>query len=94
MNPLFRIDFSISDSLKIVRKSVLIYETIIFQHEEVGEYIGYGLQALDADGKVLHRAEDLSTDEELVRQWARLLNEEQLELVHFFEVVEDLLLAR
>ena len=31
MNPLFRIDFSISDSLKIVRKSVLIYETIIFE---------------------------------------------------------------
>ena len=31
MNPLFRIDFSISDSLKIVRKSVLIYETIIEQ---------------------------------------------------------------
>ena len=34
MNPLFRIDFSISDSLKIVRKSVLIYETIIvFKYE-------------------------------------------------------------
>ena len=33
MNPLFRIDFSISDSLKIVRKSVLIYETII-QHQK------------------------------------------------------------
>ena len=32
MNPLFRIDFSISDSLKIVRKSVLIYETIIADH--------------------------------------------------------------
>ena len=32
MNPLFRIDFSISDSLKIVRKSVLIYETIIHFH--------------------------------------------------------------
>ena len=31
MNPLFRIDFSISDSLKIVRKSVLIYETIIIE---------------------------------------------------------------
>ena len=29
MNPLFRIDFSISDSLKTVRKNVLIYETII-----------------------------------------------------------------
>ena len=36
MNPLFRIDFSISDSLKIVRKSVLIYETIIITHSKVG----------------------------------------------------------
>ena len=34
MNPLFRIDFSISDSLKIVRKSVLIYETIIKANAE------------------------------------------------------------
>ena len=30
MNPLFHTEFSISDSLKNVRKSVLIYETIIF----------------------------------------------------------------
>ena len=29
MNPLFHTGFSISDSLKSVRKSVLIYETII-----------------------------------------------------------------
>ncbi|MDD3369057.1 MAG: hypothetical protein PHP50_09265 [Lachnospiraceae bacterium] len=29
MNPFFHTDFSISDSLKTVRKSVLIYETII-----------------------------------------------------------------
>lgn len=36
MNPFFRIVFSISDSLKTVRKSVLIYETIIV---EVPEYI-------------------------------------------------------
>ena len=35
MNPLFRIDFSISDSLKIVRKSVLIYETIIQSFDPV-----------------------------------------------------------
>lgn len=32
MNPLFHTDFSISDSLKFVRKSVLIYEAIIFVH--------------------------------------------------------------
>ena len=31
MNPLFHTDFSISDSLKNFRKSVLIYETIIVQ---------------------------------------------------------------
>ena len=37
MNPLFRIDFSISDSLKIVRKSVLIYETIIYYVDTVGK---------------------------------------------------------
>ncbi len=39
MNPLFRIDFSISDSLKIVRKSVLIYETIILEAARIqGKY--------------------------------------------------------
>lgn len=31
VNPLFHTDFSISDSLKNVRKNVLIYETIIFE---------------------------------------------------------------
>ena len=31
MNPFFVTDFSISDSLKTVRKSVLIYETIIIR---------------------------------------------------------------
>ena len=31
MNPLFHTEFSISDSLKNVRKSVLIYETIILR---------------------------------------------------------------
>ena len=33
MNPFFVTDFSISDSLKTVRKSVLIYETIILVTE-------------------------------------------------------------
>ena len=34
MNPLFHTEFSISDSLKNVRKSVLIYETIIYPVEK------------------------------------------------------------
>ena len=37
MNPFFVTDFSISDSLKTVRKSVLIYETIIDRYERSGE---------------------------------------------------------
>ena len=32
MNPLFHTDFSISDSLKSVRKNVLIYEAIILSN--------------------------------------------------------------
>ena len=42
MNPLFRIDFSISDSLKIVRKSVLIYETIIRSYFEIARELRSG----------------------------------------------------
>ena len=33
MDPFFHTGLSISDSLKTVRKSVLIYETIIFEAE-------------------------------------------------------------
>ena len=35
MNPLFHTEFSISDSLKNVRKSVLIYETILMPQESM-----------------------------------------------------------
>jgi hypothetical protein len=34
MNPFFHTDFNISDSLKTVRKSVLIYETIILKYRQ------------------------------------------------------------
>lgn len=46
MNPLFHTDFSISDSLKNFRKSVLIYETIIeltisgWKTQNILEYAG------------------------------------------------------
>ncbi len=57
MNPLFRIDFSISDSLKIVRKSVLIYETIIG--------ILRRLQTDYLDMLLLHRPDALVDPEEV-----------------------------
>lgn len=46
MNPLFHTEFSISDSLKNVRKSVLIYENIIeltisgWKTQNILEYAG------------------------------------------------------
>ena len=40
MNPFFVTDFSISDSLKTVRKSVLIYETIIVGAIGAGVILG------------------------------------------------------
>ena len=62
MNPLFRIDFSISDSLKIVRKSVLIYETIIVTNGSVSSDDGdiqikdlrslAGFKATSSDGDI------------------------------------------
>ena len=51
MNPLFRIDFSISDSLKIVRKSVLIYETIIDVIKETAQAKIWAVKICDGVNK-------------------------------------------
>lgn len=45
MNPLFHTEFSISDSLKNVRKSVLIYETIIYKAPNREETVRYNLKS-------------------------------------------------
>lgn len=58
MNPLFHTDFSISDSLKSVRKSVLIYETIIQDGSEVYTVSGSCIESLYFD------LEDLKEEEE------------------------------
>ena len=64
MNPLFHTDFSISDSLKSVRKSVLIYETIIYDQlaRTPDDYEGqkikfYGkvIQVMESDSSVTIR---------------------------------------
>ena len=60
MNPFFRTDFSISDSLKTVRKSVLIYETIIFnQYSEkqgdCSELFSYIKKLIKQDWSTQHK---------------------------------------
>ena len=55
MNPLFHTDLSISDSLKNVRKSVLIYETIIItipKHEPIKKiYVEMVRQIVESEAK-------------------------------------------
>ncbi|MEF2686817.1 MAG: hypothetical protein U0M62_04985, partial [Lachnospiraceae bacterium] len=48
MDPFFHTGLSISDSLKTVRKSVLIYETIIEESEELFEQVEKEYHALTA----------------------------------------------
>ena len=64
MNPLFRIDFSISDSLKIVRKSVLIYETIIDLQDyfESKSWYKGTVKPSDFDESVLNKYEKANID--------------------------------
>ena len=40
MDPFFHTGLSISDSLKTVRKSVLIYETIIYNEDKISRQRG------------------------------------------------------
>ena len=55
MNPLFHTEFSISDSLKNVRKSVLIYETII---EYLNYYPGYNTITQNSAGDIVFNCSD------------------------------------
>ena len=59
MNPHFHTDFSISDSLIFVRKSVLIYETIIDSDlRGIFEYIAFELQSPENASGQLDRLEE------------------------------------
>ena len=64
MNPLFHIDLSISDSLKIVRKSVLIYETIIGKNgARVQTYLS---SAIDDHSRLLLASRFYDSQEEAI----------------------------
>ena len=69
MNPFFVTDFSISDSLKTVRKSVLIYETIIAARA-VLEFIRFlkqhSLEKSDSQGRSL---EWINSMNKIIKKW-------------------------
>lgn len=64
-----------------------------YKSEEGTAYTGYGLHGLNSDGEVICRAEDLSMDHEIVHHLAILMNEQGTEVTHFYEIVEDFLIA-
>lgn len=58
-------------------------------HEDIGEYITYGIAAENAEqSDVCH---DVTADRERAEHIARLFNRHALSLVHFREALEDML---
>lgn len=55
-----------------------------------GEYLLCGLAAVEGD-RILDELTDISIDRTLVRQMAETLTRFEVSIVHFREVVEDLL---
>lgn len=70
-----------------------VIEQIIFS-EEFGEYCTFGLQVEEISDNI-HREtyilHDIKTDENFVSEAAQLFNAEQLEAIHFEEVVQDII---
>ncbi|MBQ8372615.1 MAG: hypothetical protein IJX38_06750 [Clostridia bacterium] len=60
-----------------------------FIHEEVGEYVGYGIIALDENGVELDRVPDVALDEAFVEDLAKSMTDNGVSLLHLWEVVED-----
>ena len=70
----------------------IIKETAL--SEGLGEYHTFGLQAeefVDNIPSKVHTLSDVSTEEAVVAEMARLFNDEQLEIVHLIDVVQDML---
>ncbi len=60
--------------------------------DEDGQYhTVYGIEAVDADGKVLQSFEDIFFDLEKAVEFVELCNQNKLELIHLEGVVEDAL---
>lgn len=66
------------------------YGTVQTRIEKL-ETVTYGLVLYAQDGAELERIEDVTTDECFAKKLARLFTSQQLEPIHFPEVVEDVL---
>lgn len=61
------------------------------QDEDGEEYIAYGIEAVDSDGKILEWAPDIFFDRQKAENLVILCIEEKLEVIHLMDVAEDAL---
>ncbi len=61
-------------------------------HDEYGkEYIVYGIEAVDFNGKILQSFPDIFFDKQKAEAFVNLCNESNLELIHLADAVNDVL---
>lgn len=59
--------------------------------EDANKYTVYGIEAVDSKGKVLLSFSDIFFDKQKAEHFVNLCNENDLELIHLADVVEDAL---
>lgn len=63
----------------------------VFYSNDVGEYVSFGIVAKDKYNRDIMRVSDISVDEAFVNELCRIFNANQLSLIHFSEVIDDVL---
>ncbi len=73
---------------------MILYELIEEKHNNatIGYYTSFGINAVDSlSGKNCVYIEDVFTDFKTAEKYITLFNEEQLDLIHLEEAIEDIL---
>ncbi len=73
---------------------MIIYQLIEEKHNNdiIGNYTSFGVNAVDSfSGKNCVYIEDVFTDAKTAEECIALFNEEQLDLIHLEEAIEDIL---
>ncbi len=73
---------------------MIIYKLVeeIHDNDMLGHYTSFGIKASDSFSERENvYLEDVFTDPETANKYIRLFNEEQLDLIHLKEVIEDIL---
>lgn len=57
---------------------------------ELGNYQTFGIRAI-SNGEVLMEIDDVTIDEERIKEFVRECNDGELSLIHIYDVIEDFL---